>query len=341
MILHDRHESASIRTSMPMPTPSCRNRSARSPTPPRPCPPGCPPGCSRSGSYGPALVSRPWLRRFGCAPGQAPGSLPTAAVCCPRSAGTSNSDCVPAPCAVWLRPTPWNSGWTSLVSTPWPCVAGPALACRSCSNWGGPAAPGRAQWPCSPRRRIRSTGSMSATRSGSSMRRSRRRCSTARTLSCCWGTWPVPAEQPPTTAEAVESFGPVAESVLRQLANQGMMGSAASDGSGSTAIARPIWRTCAAAVEPLSMIKSGTGRVMGTMDGSSAPAQLHPGAVYTHLGVTHLVESLDLDGGIAVVRRERPGYTTVGAVGQRPADERASRSRARWVPAPCISARWR
>lgn len=119
------------------------------------------------------------------------------------------------------------------------------------------------------------------------------------------------AEQPPTTAEAVESFGPVAESVLRQLANQGMIRLRGE---------RWFWvdrhrpadladlRGCS---QPVSIIESGTGRVMGTMDGSSAPAQLHPGAVYTHLGVTHLVESLDLDGGIAVVRRERPGYTTV------------------------------
>ena len=119
------------------------------------------------------------------------------------------------------------------------------------------------------------------------------------------------AEQPPTTAEAVESFGAVAEPVLRELTDRGMIRLRGE---------RWFWvdrhrpadladlRGCS---QPVSIIESGTGRVMGTVDGSSAPAQLHPGAVYTHLGGTHLVESLDLETGVAVVRRDRPGYTTV------------------------------
>ena len=41
-----------------------------------------------------------------------------------------------------------------------------------------------------------------------------------------------------------------------------------------------------------------------------APASVHPGAVYLHQGETYLVDSLDLEGGLAFVHAEDPGYTT-------------------------------
>jgi DEAD/DEAH box helicase domain-containing protein len=43
------------------------------------------------------------------------------------------------------------------------------------------------------------------------------------------------------------------------------------------------------------------GTLVGTVDGTRAPAVVHPGAMYLHQGRCYRVESLDLDGGVAVV----------------------------------------
>ena len=119
------------------------------------------------------------------------------------------------------------------------------------------------------------------------------------------------AEQPMTTESARGSFGAAADGLLQVLAARGLV---RLRGDTWFWVARQPAHSFAdlrACGTPVTIVESDTGRVMGTMDGSSAPAQLHPGAVYVHLGVTHLIESLDLDAGIAVARRERPGYTTV------------------------------
>ncbi len=44
-----------------------------------------------------------------------------------------------------------------------------------------------------------------------------------------------------------------------------------------------------------------TGALVGTVDASRAPSQVHDGAIYLHQGVTYEVATLDLDGGIAMV----------------------------------------
>ena len=119
------------------------------------------------------------------------------------------------------------------------------------------------------------------------------------------------SEQPLTTAEAEDLFGGVTATVLSVLERRGLIrlrGNRWFWVERQRAAQFADLRGCS---QPVTIIESDTGRVMGTVDGSSAPAQLHAGAVYTHLGVTHLVESLDLESGVAVVRRDRPGYTTV------------------------------
>lgn len=59
------------------------------------------------------------------------------------------------------------------------------------------------------------------------------------------------------------------------------------------------------------LIVDGTdGRVLGTVDTGRAPAQVHPGAVYFHQADSYVVDSLDLDGAVAVVRPEDPDYST-------------------------------
>ena len=60
----------------------------------------------------------------------------------------------------------------------------------------------------------------------------------------------------------------------------------------------------------VAIVESGTGRLLGNTDIGQAPATVHPGAVYLHQGDTYLVDSLDLDGRVAFVHAEDPGYST-------------------------------
>ncbi len=58
------------------------------------------------------------------------------------------------------------------------------------------------------------------------------------------------------------------------------------------------------------IVETGTGRLLGTAGAGQAPTCVHAGAVYLHQGDSYVVESLDLDSGIAFVHAEDPGYTT-------------------------------
>ncbi|MGH8882601.1 MAG: helicase-related protein, partial [Stackebrandtia sp.] len=60
----------------------------------------------------------------------------------------------------------------------------------------------------------------------------------------------------------------------------------------------------------VAIVVGETGRFLGTADQGRAPATLHDGAVHLHQGETYVVEELDLEGGVAFVREESPGWTT-------------------------------
>ncbi|GIG58809.1 hypothetical protein Lfu02_31810 [Longispora fulva] len=62
--------------------------------------------------------------------------------------------------------------------------------------------------------------------------------------------------------------------------------------------------------EPVAVIETGTGRLLGTIDAGSAHSQVHPGAVYLHQGSSYVVDELDLDDGAALVRAEEPDWST-------------------------------
>ena len=53
-----------------------------------------------------------------------------------------------------------------------------------------------------------------------------------------------------------------------------------------------------------------TGELLGTVDGSRAYWQVHPGAVYLHQGEQFEVRALDLEANVAVVTRSDPDYYT-------------------------------
>jgi DEAD/DEAH box helicase domain-containing protein len=119
------------------------------------------------------------------------------------------------------------------------------------------------------------------------------------------------AEQPLTAVEAEAVFGPAASDALAALAGKRLIRQRGD---------RWFWVDRARASDladlrstgaSVTVIEADTARVLGTVDRAAAPAQVHPGAVYVHLGVIHLIESLDLEQGVAVAHRENPGYTTV------------------------------
>ncbi|MBB5913387.1 DEAD/DEAH box helicase domain-containing protein [Nocardia transvalensis] len=61
---------------------------------------------------------------------------------------------------------------------------------------------------------------------------------------------------------------------------------------------------------PVAIVDEESGRLLGTADAGRAPATLHPGAVHLHQGETYVVDELDLDGGVAFVHADQPGWTT-------------------------------
>ena len=60
----------------------------------------------------------------------------------------------------------------------------------------------------------------------------------------------------------------------------------------------------------VAILEADTGRMLGSTEAGQAPSAVHPGAVYLHQGESYVVDSLDLDGGIAFVHAEDPGYST-------------------------------
>ncbi len=60
----------------------------------------------------------------------------------------------------------------------------------------------------------------------------------------------------------------------------------------------------------VAILETDTGRILGSTEAGQAPSTVHPGAVYLHQGENYLVDSLDLDAGVAFVHAEDPGYST-------------------------------
>ena len=62
--------------------------------------------------------------------------------------------------------------------------------------------------------------------------------------------------------------------------------------------------------QPVTLVESGSGSLLGTVDAGSAPATVHEGAVYLHQGRSYVVDELDLEHGTALVHAEEPDWTT-------------------------------
>lgn len=62
--------------------------------------------------------------------------------------------------------------------------------------------------------------------------------------------------------------------------------------------------------EPVRIIDTPTGQLIGTVDAGASHHHVHPGAVYLHQGVSYVVDHLDVDNAVAMVHRETPQHTT-------------------------------
>lgn len=122
------------------------------------------------------------------------------------------------------------------------------------------------------------------------------------------------AAERPLSKDDLDLFGPGAADVVNSLVRQRQLRRRGGDA--------PTWhwtkRDRAADLadlrgsgEPVvTLVEETTGRVLGTVDGGRAHSTAHTGAVYVHQGEAYLVEALDLDESVAIVRRESPGYHT-------------------------------
>ncbi|OMH26999.1 helicase [Tersicoccus phoenicis] len=119
------------------------------------------------------------------------------------------------------------------------------------------------------------------------------------------------AAEAPLTPADLDLFGPAAAGVVEDLTTQGFLRR------------RPagwFWthpQSAAAAVslrgaagQPIDIIDSATGALLGTVGAGQSHHQLHPGAVYTHQQVTFVVDDLDEANHCAIVSRGEPDYYT-------------------------------
>jgi len=121
------------------------------------------------------------------------------------------------------------------------------------------------------------------------------------------------AELPITDDELVPLFGERASEVLDELVADGVLRRRPTGWYWPSTQEQP-----AAYVDirgsgagQVTLVEESTGRVLGTVDRTSAPATVHAGAVHLLRGETYLVERLDLDSGVAFVQSGDPGYRTV------------------------------
>ena len=119
------------------------------------------------------------------------------------------------------------------------------------------------------------------------------------------------AEESPLTEADLPLFGPTAREAVDRLTEAGLLRRRSS---------RWFWTDRRRASDladirssggqAVQLVESVTGRVVGTVDASSAHGTAHEGAVYVHLGETWLVRSLDLDEHVAIIERAEPTYST-------------------------------
>jgi DEAD/DEAH box helicase domain-containing protein len=119
------------------------------------------------------------------------------------------------------------------------------------------------------------------------------------------------AQEAPLREHEVEMFGPQAQQLLDELTESGRLRRRAQGWYWThPEPASALTDIRSGSGRPFSLVEGSTGRVVGTVDGGSAHATAHAGAVYVHRGEAWLVESLDLDDHVAMIDRTDVTYST-------------------------------
>lgn len=120
------------------------------------------------------------------------------------------------------------------------------------------------------------------------------------------------AAECPLTDDDVAGFGPTAPALLDDLVGRGLLRRRPTGWFWT----RPERASDLADLRgtggaPVRVVETGTGRLLGTVDAGAADRTVHAGAVYVHQGATFVVDSLDLDDGVALVTATTPDHTTM------------------------------
>ncbi|MGI4894686.1 MAG: DEAD/DEAH box helicase, partial [Janthinobacterium lividum] len=118
------------------------------------------------------------------------------------------------------------------------------------------------------------------------------------------------AQELPLTDADLDVFGPAARDVVELLVSREMLRRRATGWYWTRRDRACDLTDLRGAGGSVRIVEDGTGRVLGTIEASSADSQVHRGAVHVHQGRTYVVNRLDLDDSLAVVHAEEPGFTT-------------------------------
>ncbi|WP_421083390.1 DEAD/DEAH box helicase [Rothia nasimurium] len=118
------------------------------------------------------------------------------------------------------------------------------------------------------------------------------------------------AAEIPLRREELMVFGKTTEALLEKLVAQGYLRHRATGWFWTHPESAADLVNLRGGGSPLQIIEAETGSVIGTMDDGHAHSQGHPGAIYTHQGLTYVVEDLDEDQRVIVVSRVNPDYYT-------------------------------
>lgn len=120
------------------------------------------------------------------------------------------------------------------------------------------------------------------------------------------------AQELPLTAADFELFGPQAEAGVTALAAAGWLRKRPAGWFWTKRErASNLADIRSSGGSPVQIVDAETGRLIGTVDASSADSTVHEGAVYVHQGDSFLVDEYDLEHGIAAVHRDEPDYSTM------------------------------
>ena len=119
------------------------------------------------------------------------------------------------------------------------------------------------------------------------------------------------AAEQPLRFDELDLFGPRTAELLDELVDRGALRRRSSGWYWTHA--EPASRLTdlrGAGGDPVRVVESVTGRLLGTVDAASADSTVHPGAVYVHQGLMFVVDALHLDDGVALVTRNDVDYGT-------------------------------